>query len=48
MNILAYGEMTLEGDMNVTPYFEAMYNTLEVNQNSGEGQLFPDACSKSL
>jgi iron complex outermembrane receptor protein len=42
MNILAYGEMTLEGDMNVTPYFEAMYNTLEVNQNSGEGQLFPD------
>jgi len=21
MNILAYGEMTLEGDMNVTPYF---------------------------
>lgn len=42
MNILAYGEMTLDGDMNVTPYFEAMYNTYEVNQNSGEGQLFPD------
>ncbi len=42
MNVLAYGEMTLEGDMNVTPYFEAMYNTYEVNQNSGEGQLFPD------
>lgn len=42
MNILAYGDMTLDGDMNVTPYFEAMYNTYEVNQNSGEGQLFPD------
>ena len=42
MNVLAYGETTLEGDMNVTPYFEAMYNYLEVNQNSGEGQLFPD------
>ena len=41
MNILAYGETTLDGDMNVTPYFEAMYNTYEVNQNSGEGQLFP-------
>ena len=42
MNILAYGETTLDGDMNVTPYFEAMYNTYEVNQNSGEGQLFPN------
>ena len=42
MNILAYGETTLDGDMNITPYFEAMYNTYEVNQNSGEGQLFPD------
>ena len=42
LNILAYGETTLEGDMNITPYFEAMYNTYEVNQNSGEGQLFPN------
>ena len=42
MNVLAYGETTLDGDMNITPYFEAMYNYLEVNQNSGEGQLFPD------
>jgi iron complex outermembrane receptor protein len=42
MNILAYGETTLDGDMNITPYFEAMYNTYEVNQNSGEGQLFPE------
>ena len=42
MNILAYGETTLDGDMNITPYFEAMYNTYEVNQNSGEGQLFPN------
>ena len=42
MNILAYGETTLEGEMNISPYFEAMYNTYEVNQNSGEGQLFPE------
>ncbi len=42
INVLAYGEMTLDGDMNITPYFEAMYNTYEVNQNGGEGQLFPD------
>ena len=42
MNILAYGETTLDGEMNISPYFEAMYNTYEVNQNSGEGQLFPN------
>jgi iron complex outermembrane recepter protein len=42
LNVLAYGELTLDGEMNITPYFEAMYNSLEVNQNSGEGQLFPD------
>ena len=42
INVLAYGETTLEGDMNITPYFEAMYNRYEVNINSGEGQLFPD------
>ncbi|MDB2691278.1 TonB-dependent receptor [Luminiphilus sp.] len=42
VNILAYGETTLDGDMNITPYFEVMYNSYEVNQNSGEGQFFPE------
>ena len=42
LNVLAYGETTLDGEMNISPYFEVMYNAYEVNQNSGEGQLFPD------
>ena len=42
VNILAYGETTLDGDMNITPYFEAMYNSFEVYQEGLEAQLFPD------
>ena len=42
INILAYGETTLDGDMNITPYFEAMYNSFEVYQEGLEAQLFPD------
>ena len=41
LNVMAYGEMTLDGDMNVTPYFEVMYNTQEYDQNGREPQLFP-------
>ena len=41
LNVMAYGELTLDGDMNVTPYFEVMYNTQEYAQNGREGQLFP-------
>ena len=39
--MMAYGEMTLDGDMNITPYFEAMYNMQEYDQQGREGQLFP-------
>ena len=38
---MAYGETTLEGDMNVTPYFEVMYNTQKYEQNGRAPQLFP-------
>ena len=41
-NIMAYGEYTLEGEANITPYFEANYSYLEVKSKSGEGQLFPE------
>ena len=41
LNMMAYGEMTLDGDMNITPYFEAMYNMQEYDQQGREGQLFP-------
>ena len=41
-NIMAYGEYTIEGEANLTPYFEANYSYLEVNSKSGELQLFPE------
>ncbi len=40
-HFMSYGEYTFEGDANITPFFEVMYNTRETEQNSGEGQLFP-------
>ena len=39
---MAYGEMTLDGDMNVTPYFEVMYNTQDYAQTGRAPQLFPN------
>ena len=41
LNVMAYGEMTLDGDMNVTPYFEVMYNTQDYAQTGRNPQLFP-------
>ena len=38
---MAYGEYTLEGEANLTPYFELLYATRESNSNSGAGQLWP-------
>lgn len=40
-SILAYGEYILEGDMNLTPYFEAMYSGRETTQNGANPQFFP-------
>jgi iron complex outermembrane receptor protein len=37
---MAYGEYTFEGEMNVTPYFEAIYSDTQVNLNGGYSQLF--------
>jgi iron complex outermembrane recepter protein len=41
-SIMAFGEYTLEGNMNLTPYFEVLYTNLDVNSNSGVGVVFPD------
>lgn len=41
LSAMAYGEYTLAGEANVTPYFEALYATRESNSNSGAGQLWP-------
>ena len=38
---MAYGEYTLEGEMNLTPFFEVLYVERDFFSNSGAGQLFP-------
>ena len=41
-NVMAYGEYTLEGDANITPFFEANYSRAEVTaDNTGAPQIFP-------
>ena len=41
-NVLAFGEYTFAGDMNLTPFFEVMYSRADVEvENSGVGQFFP-------
>ncbi len=41
ISVMAYGEYTIEGEMNNTPYFEFNYNTRQVHQEGGGSQLFP-------
>lgn len=40
-SIFAYGDYTLEGEMNLTPYFEFLYVYRDFWANAGAGQLFP-------
>jgi len=41
-NVMAYGEYTLEGAANITPFFEANYSRAEVTaDNTGAPQIFP-------
>lgn len=41
-NVFAYGEYTLPGAANITPYFEAGYSRFETFQpNGGQPQFFP-------
>ena len=39
--LFAYGEYTLEGEMNLTPYFEFLWGYQDFFSNSGAFQLFP-------
>lgn len=41
-SLMAYGEYTLDGEANITPYFEALYARRKVSIYSGQTQLFPD------
>ncbi len=41
-NVMAYGEYSFGGDMNLTPFFEALYSRAEISApNTGAAQLFP-------
>lgn len=40
ISLMSYGELVLEGDANVTPYFEALYTKAEIAIDSGSSQLF--------
>ncbi len=42
-NVMAYGEYSLGGAANITPFFEANFSRVEVfNENNGAAQLFPE------
>lgn len=40
-SVMAYGEYTMSGEMNITPYFEAMFSERDFFSDSGAFQLFP-------
>ncbi|MWV27326.1 TonB-dependent receptor domain-containing protein [Aurantiacibacter rhizosphaerae] len=41
-NVMAYGEYSFGGDLNITPFFEALYSRAEISApNTGVAQLFP-------
>jgi iron complex outermembrane receptor protein len=40
-SVMAYGEYSFSGDMNITPYFEALYSERDFFIDNGTFQLFP-------
>ena len=40
-SLMAYGEYTFDGEANITPYFETMYNDFDFQSKSRPPQLFP-------
>ncbi len=46
-SVMAYGEYTFSGEMNLTPFFEAQYNKRETFADSGAAQLFPFVSSSN-
>lgn len=42
VSIMGFGEYTLEGEANITPFFEVLYTRADINaDNTGQGQIFP-------
>lgn len=46
-NFVAYGEYTLEGETNLTPYFELLWAARDFSSNGGQPQLFPDVPARN-
>ncbi len=47
-NVMAYGEYSFGGDMNLTPFFEALYSRADISApNTGVPQLFPSVPSSN-
>lgn len=42
LNAMAYGEYTLEGDANITPFFEVLYSRRNLESQGERAQVFPD------
>jgi len=42
VSLMAYGEYTLEGAGNLTPYFEVLFTNTKTASDNGAPQLFPD------
>lgn len=40
-NFVAYGEYTVEGEANLTPYFEVLWAERKFSSNAGKPQFFP-------
>ena len=46
-SVMAYGEYTLEGDMNLTPFFEVLWTKRDFFSDAGAFQLFPDVPARN-
>ncbi len=42
ISLMTYGEYTLEGDMNITPYYEVGFNKRDFFTDGGAPQFFPE------
>ncbi len=46
-SVMAYGEYTLEGDMNLTPFFEVLYVQRDFHSNSGGSQFIANVPARN-
>ncbi|MDH5622659.1 MAG: TonB-dependent receptor plug domain-containing protein, partial [Gammaproteobacteria bacterium] len=46
-SLMAYGEYTFDGEANITPYFETMYNSFDFESRGRPPQLFPNVAANN-